>query len=178
MKLVFLTILISLQLFSSEMRNCTSDDLIGHTWIVSHHKVFDKNADKTPGSYLSYFLQPLQLLRYLKNGELRSVYSDTQPKDNQFDLNLKLLNYPQGDLFSIDEQGMITIKRTNGKFAEQMYCKYYIENIPIANIAKGSIYLLRYNGDRPLVGNVYQIIPSAVIEDIDKNTTASTKKIK
>jgi hypothetical protein len=175
MKLVFLTILISLQLFSSEMRNCTLDDLLGHTWIVSHHKVFDKNADKTPGSYLSYFLQPLQLLRYLENGELRSVYSDIQPKDNKFDLSIKLLNYPQGDLFYIDEQGIITIKRTNGKFVEQMSCKVYVEAIAKSNIAKGSIYLLRYNGSKPLVGNVYQVIPSDVIENIKKKTTKKTK---
>ena len=178
MRLVFFTILISLQLFSSEMRNCTKEDLVGGTWIVSHSELFDKTADQTRGSYLSNFLRPLQLLRYMENGELRSIYSETKPEDNKFEFSIKLLNYPQGDFVSVDKNGIITVKRTSGEIAEQMYCKCYMEDVPKANIAKGSIYLLRYNGSNPLVGNVYQRIPSSVIENIKKNKTTSNKEVK
>lgn len=173
MKIVILSMLIYLHLFSNETRNCTKKDLIGGTWIVSHSTLFDKTADQTKGSYVNHFLKSLQLLRYMDNNEVRTLYTEVKPEHKSFELFIKLLDYPDGDLFSVDINGVITVRRTNGEIAEKMSCKCYIKSIPKVNIAKGSIYLLRYNGDKPLVGNIYQRIPSSVIKNITKNKSTS-----
>jgi hypothetical protein len=167
MKLIFLTLFIFVQLFSNEMRNCTKKDLEGGVWIVSHSKIFDKTADRTRHSYLDFFLRPLQLLRYMQDGKLYSVYSEQKPGKDVLESSLKAFDIFPPDIFSVDKNGIITVRRQNGDFAEQMYCKYYIKNSIKTNIPKGSIYLVRYNGSKPLVGNIYQRIPSNIIKNIE-----------
>ena len=66
-KRFLILLLLSLQSLIAQdaMRSCEKSDLIGKAWLISHSKVFDKNADLSQGSYLSYFISKLQMLKYL-----------------------------------------------------------------------------------------------------------------
>ena len=137
------------------MRSCEKSDLIGKVWLISHSKVFDKNADLSQGSYLSYFVSKLQMLKYLKNNELRSIYSN-EVDDKSIKLSVKLLNYPQGDTFKI-ENGILSLYH-NKEQIDTVKCNYFLKDNKKSNIPKGSIGLLRYSNNKLLVVNVYQVM--------------------
>jgi hypothetical protein len=137
------------------MRSCEKSDLIGKVWLISHSKVFDKNADLSQGSYLSYFISKLQMLKYLENNELRSIYSNTVD-DKTIKISVKLLNYPQGDTFKI-KNGILSLYH-NKKQIDTVKCDYFLEDNKKSNIPKGSIGLWRYSSNKPLVVNIYQVM--------------------
>lgn len=155
-QIYILLVIINLQLVAQDnMRKCTQEDLIGGVWLSSHTKLFNKTADKSPGSYLSFFLKDFQLLKYLDNNEFRSVYSD-RPSDKTISTSVKLLNHPQNEIFKIKDGIIKTYYKNNKKQIDEISCRYFTNEILESKISKGSIYLIRYADGKPLVGNIFK----------------------
>lgn len=137
-------------------RKCTKEDLIGYTWYKTHTRVYQNDVDKSPGSYLSFYLKKVQLVKFLENNDYRTLFGDKLPEDKKTLTTIfELLELKIAEYYTI-ENGIIKIFRKNtNKQINQAICKYIIKDYDEMNIKKGSIYLGRNSNGKALVGNIY-----------------------
>lgn len=131
-------------------RKCTKSDLIG-AWQISHIKLIDKSKKDS----LYVFLMKNQILVFKENDELKSLYTNDKPREVNDYLNL--LEHAPGDTYTINDGGVISIFN-NGKHIDSTLCQYFINDFGKANIQKGSISLMRFSNNQPVIGNVYKKI--------------------
>ena len=149
----FLKVFLILSIFSivqaQELtRDCTKKDLIG-VWEVTHIKILNKKIaentffDLVNKNQIRIYKKDNSLWTASSNNDLSKVYKT-------------LTKLPQGDFYTIEKSTLFTHRKSkDGKLIDKYRCDYFINNFEKAKIKKGSISLMWYKNNIPIIANVY-----------------------
>lgn len=130
------------------IRDCTKKDLIG-TWEVTHIKVLDK--DTAEDSYFD-LMEENQIRIYKENNSLWTASSNKDLAD----VVEILSKFPQDDFYTIKDSTIFTHRKSKGgKVVDKYRCDYFVYNFEKAKIKEGSISLIWYRNNIPIIANVY-----------------------